>query len=153
MGSDSRRKAMTKREKNKALVEYLTNGGSYRFTKIHFDVNDVPLDDNSTFTIHDTLSDIETNEEQLSFTLIRDVVVEPNNIFDFTITMKVGIQVSDSYVSKVPWQEIDIDAELREQIHELMTEPLSELSLLIAEITKRYDAPLIIPPILSSPTE
>jgi hypothetical protein len=140
---------MTKREENKALIEYLTNGGSYRFMRIHFDVNDVPLDDDSTFTMYDTLSDIETSDEQLSFTLVRDVVVEPNNIFDLSVTMEVNIRVSDNCIGKVPWQEIDIDAELREQPSEIMSEPLSELSLLIAEITKRYDAPLIIPPILS----
>ena len=133
---------------NNKLNNYFEDGGERALLSIDYSSIEDAIDDESFgLKIEDKISEMNTSDESLSFVLERRLEFDPQILFFLSVKIRIRLNVKEEYIGNVPWDDIDIIDELAEESADLISEPMSRVSLLIANITASLSSMPIVSPV------
>lgn len=77
-------------------------------------------------------------------TVERVIKFEPKDIFDLSITFGVILKFNNDRKKEIDWEKIDLAEEFKENGNFVLSNLISRISLLVAEITSSFGQPPIL---------
>jgi hypothetical protein len=147
--------------KNKyKLIDYIEDRAHRQLMSVSYDFSEdaeLAMSDDSdklAVLLRDRIDRIVTGDDSLSCEVTREVVTSPHEIIKMSVTVKLYLHVKEKYSGKVKWETINIKEELFESCSSFFADPMSRISLIIANITASFTGlPLITPDDLIVPDE
>jgi hypothetical protein len=110
--------------------------------------------DEIRIVLQDRIEGIVPGDDSLSCKVVREISTSPQSIISISVAVKVYFNIKKKYSGKVPWDEMDVEKELFENCKSFFVNPMSRISLLIANITSSFaGSPMITPSRLIMPDE
>lgn len=134
------------------LADYFVAEQEYYLDKITYD----RIDENSQVREHllnciDSVDVDIINENTVRVTVERALKFSPEEMFNLTISFGALLKFNEEKKADYDWEKIDLMEEFRENGQFVLSNLITRISLLIAEITSSFgQMPIISPPRISS---
>lgn len=132
------------------LAQYFKNENQIYLKGINFERLDmIPQPANGEITLNCTDNIVATvkDTEGVELVLTRKLSLVPKQIFELEISFGADLQFDEEKAKEINWREINLADEFRDNGNFVLSNILSRISLLIAQITSSFgQPPLVIPP-------
>ena len=103
--------------------------------------------ENGTAICEDSISTNINESHELNILVTRKFYFEPEQIFKIEISFGADLKFNPEKENEYDWKTIDLSQEVREHGEFVLSNLMSRISLLYAQITSSYgQQPLILPP-------
>ncbi|MDR1292090.1 MAG: hypothetical protein LBJ91_01655 [Clostridiales Family XIII bacterium] len=131
------------------LIDCIEDSASRQLVSVSYNLNEDAITDKSddlTILLSDRIDKILTENDSMSCEVTREVRTSPQSILSISVTAKLYLNVKTKYSGKMKWDEIDIEKELSGSCRGFFSDPMSRISLIIANITSSFAGlPMITP--------
>ena len=144
------------------LGQYFRNEHQIYLNGINFEKLDaIPQPENGEITLNctDNIAATVKDNEGVEIVLTRKLTFVPEQLFGLVISFGADLKFDKEKAKEINWREINLADEFRDNGDFIISNLLSRISLLVAQITSSFgQTPLIIPPSMpkvqkSEPTE
>ena len=132
------------------LGQYFRNEHQIYLNGINFERFDaIPQPENGEITLNctDNIAATVKDNEGVEIILTRKLTFVPEQLFGLVISFGADLKFDKEKAKEINWREINLADEFRDNGDFIISNLLSRISLLVAQITSSFgQTPLIIPP-------
>lgn len=132
------------------LGQYFRNEYQIYLNGINFEKFDaIPQPENGEITLNctDNIAATVKDNEGVEIILTRKLTFVPEQLFGLVISFGADLKFDKEKAKEINWREINLADEFRDNGDFIISNLLSRISLLVAQITSSFgQTPLIIPP-------
>lgn len=132
------------------LGQYFMNEHQIYLNGINFEKFDaIPQPENGEITLNcaDNITSTVKDNEGVQIILTRKLTFMPEQLFGLEISFGADLKFDKEKAKEINWREINLADEFRDNGEFIISNLLSRISLLVAQITSSFGhTPLIIPP-------
>ena len=132
------------------LGQYFRNEHQIYLNGINFEkFDEIPQPENGEITLNctDNIAATVKDNEGVEIILTRKLTFVPEQLFGLVISFGADLKFDKEKAKEINWREINLADEFRDNGDFIISNLLSRISLLVAQITSSFgQTPLIIPP-------